>query len=196
MIAATYPYQISLYNTRKVFPDFFVKQLSILRLSWLACLKVLGLHEWLKWLPTIGYIPPPIVSSPTQRQKLDLNMKHKNSAPINANSSGIVVKSQSTELTRGPPEFSSALYLQGEFTSRKSAARPKFDVVWLYRSPIPVGRGGGVNFLVQMISTCLGRGNGVGCGLNWVQSRHLSKIYKLGDISKEPATKILARVRK
>jgi hypothetical protein len=42
---------------------------------------------------------------------------------------------QRNELTRGPPEF---------------------GLVWLNRSPIPVGKGGGVgNFLVQMISTCL-----------------------------------------
>jgi hypothetical protein len=47
---------------------------------------------------------------------------------------------------------------------RKSAECPKFDMVWIHRSPIPVGRRG-VNFLVQMISTCLaarrGRGSGV-----------------------------------
>jgi hypothetical protein len=33
-------------------------------------------------------------------------------------------------------------------------ACPKFDLVWLNHSPIPLGRMGG-NFLVQMISTCL-----------------------------------------
>jgi hypothetical protein len=39
---------------------------------------------------------------------------------------------------------------------------PKFDMVWLYRLPIPVGRGGGGNFLVQIISTCLRGGGGEG----------------------------------
>ncbi len=50
--------------------------------------------------------------------------------------------------------------LRGSSHRRKSAACPKFDFVWLYCSPIPVGRSGG-NFLVQMISTCLlGEGGG------------------------------------
>jgi hypothetical protein len=51
---------------------------------------------------------------------------------------------------------------------RIQTACPKFDMVWLYLSPIPAGGGGG-NFLVQMISTSLPsrRGTGVGVG-----SRH------------------------
>jgi hypothetical protein len=36
----------------------------------------------------------------------------------------------------------------------------KFDMVWLYRSPIPVGRRG--YLLVQMISTCLRYAEGGG----------------------------------
>jgi hypothetical protein len=52
---------------------------------------------------------------------------------------------QSNELTREPPEF---------------------GLVWLNRSPIPVGRGwgGGGNFLVQMIFTCLPSPRGKGGG--------------------------------
>ncbi len=52
---------------------------------------------------------------------------------------------QNTELTRGPPElqFSTFVY------RRKSAACPKFDMVWLYSLPIPVGRRG------VIICTCL-----------------------------------------
>ncbi len=55
---------------------------------------------------------------------------------------------QSAELTGGPPFFD-----KGSSHQRKSAACSKFDMVWLYRSHIPVG--GGDNFLVQMISTCV-----------------------------------------
>jgi hypothetical protein len=47
---------------------------------------------------------------------------------------------------------SSALSLiGGVHIGSKSAAR---NMVWLYRSPIPVGEGGDILF-VQMISTCL-----------------------------------------
>ncbi len=49
-------------------------------------------------------------------------------------------RSQSTELTsRGPPELVQHFLLQGvEFTSvQERAACPKFDMVWLNRSPIP-----------------------------------------------------------
>jgi hypothetical protein len=47
----------------------------------------------------------------------------------------------SNELTRGPmsERFSTFVY-RGSSHRRKSAACPKFDMVWLYRSPIPVGR--------------------------------------------------------
>ncbi len=60
---------------------------------------------------------------------------------------------------------------RGSSHRRKSAACPWFYMVWLNRSPIPVGRRGKI-CLVQMISTCLpsrrGRGLGVGT-LRWVR---------------------------
>ncbi len=60
-----------------------------------------------------------------------------------------------TDLTRRHPEFIGEVHVG--------------DMVWLNRLPIPVGGGGG-NFLVQMISTCLpsrtGR-VGVGVGALW-----------------------------
>jgi hypothetical protein len=56
----------------------------------------------------------------------------------------------STELTRGPPRVSSALSLR---------ECPKFDMVWLNCSPIPVGEEGG-NFLVKMIPSRRGRRGG------------------------------------
>ncbi len=52
---------------------------------------------------------------------------------------------------RGPPELVQHFRLQGSSHRRKSAACPKFDMVWQYRSPIPVGR------RVE-ISSCRGRG--------------------------------------
>jgi hypothetical protein len=45
--------------------NFFKTALQFAKVRVVSLLKVLGLQEWLKWLPTIGYIPPPIVSSPT-----------------------------------------------------------------------------------------------------------------------------------
>ncbi len=48
---------------------------------------------------------------------------------------------QSNELIRGPPELVQHFRLyRGSSHRRKSAAWHKFDMVWLYRSPIPVGR--------------------------------------------------------
>jgi hypothetical protein len=50
---------------------------------------------------------------------------------------------QSNELTRGPSELVQHFRLyRGSSHRRKSAVCPKFDMVWLYRSPIPVGRRG------------------------------------------------------
>jgi hypothetical protein len=49
---------------------------------------------------------------------------------------------QSTELARGPPELVQHFVYRGSSHRRKSAACPKFDMVWLYRLTIPVGRRG------------------------------------------------------
>ncbi len=62
-----------------------------------------------------------------------------------------VLRDQSYELTRGPPELVQLFRLQGD--RPESAACPKFDMVWQYCSPILVGSREG-NFLVQMIFTC------------------------------------------
>jgi hypothetical protein len=65
------------------------------------------------------------------------------------------IYAQSNELTKGPHELVQHFRLQGSSHRRKSAACPKFDMVWQYRSRIPVGRSEeGGNFLVQMIFTC------------------------------------------
>jgi hypothetical protein len=50
-----------------------------------------------------------------------------------------MLRSHSDELPTGPPELVQHIY-RGSSQRRKSAACPKFDMVWLYRSPIPVGR--------------------------------------------------------
>jgi hypothetical protein len=44
---------------------------------------------------------------------------------------------QSNELTRRPLSYFSTFVYRGSSHRRKSAACPKFDMVWLYRSPIP-----------------------------------------------------------
>jgi hypothetical protein len=48
------------------------------------------------------------------------------------------------------PELVQHFRLWGSSHRHKSAACPKFDMVWLYRSPNPSGEEG-VNFLVRMI---------------------------------------------
>jgi hypothetical protein len=47
---------------------------------------------------------------------------------------------QSKELTKGPPELVPHFRLQGSSHQRKGAACPKFDMVWLNLSPIPIPR--------------------------------------------------------
>jgi hypothetical protein len=90
------------------------------------------------------------------------------------------VPPQSTELTRDPPPRTRVISAH----RRKSAACPKFDMIWLNPLPIPAGKEEG-NFLVHMISTCLpsrrGRGGGVGTLL--VQQRNgLCKLSNLAGV--------------
>ncbi len=71
---------------------------------------------------------------------------------------------QSTEFTIGPPDLVQH-FCRGRSHRRKSAACPKFHMIWLYRSSTPVGRRGVIS-LVQMIFTCprnvKRKGEGVG----------------------------------
>ncbi len=76
---------------------------------------------------------------------------------------------QSTGLTRGPPELVQHFRLQGEFTSARE--RCMFDMVWLYRSPIPVGRRG----VISSIKCFRGKGAGVGT----LCLQHISTEFKL-----------------
>ncbi len=98
---------------------------------------------------------------------------------------------QRNELTRGPPELVQhfILYAPGRVIKpnhinlgsnsvlpdvrRKSATCHLVDMVWLYHSPIPVGRRG-VNLLVQKISACRHglRGGEVGSGQHPVIMPH------------------------
>ncbi len=80
----------------------------------------------------------------------------------------LVYSAQSNELTRGPPElvqhFHTFIY-RGSSHRRKSAACPKFDMVWLYRSPIPVGWRGLISWFqwfLPAFTTSWGRVEGVG----------------------------------
>jgi hypothetical protein len=77
-------------------------------------------------------------------------------------------------------------HFRGSSHRHKSVACPKFDMVWLYRSPIPVGGGGGGDFLGQIISTaspCVEKGEGMGVhpviGIRIeARSRHFQNKYK------------------
>jgi hypothetical protein len=65
---------------------------------------------------------------------------------------------QSNELTRAPPELVQQYCLLGV---HKSVACPKFDMVWLYSSPIPVGWRGvisSLNCLLPAFAKDIGRG--------------------------------------
>ncbi len=48
--------------------------------------------------------------------------------------------SHRNEIARGPAEL--VQHFRGSSHRRKSAACPNFDMIWLHRSPIPVGRRG------------------------------------------------------
>ncbi len=63
------------------------------------------------------------------------------------------------------PRASSTISSIGNSHRIKSAACPKFDMVWLNRSPIPVGRRGVISslkFFLPAFAVLIGRGVGVG----------------------------------
>ncbi len=61
---------------------------------------------------------------------------------LSAIGTGCGLLAQCKELTRGPPELVQHFRLWGSSHRRNSAACPKYDMVWLHRSPISVGRRG------------------------------------------------------
>ncbi len=65
---------------------------------------------------------------------------------------------------RGLPELVQHFRLyRGSSHPRKSAAWPKFDMVWQYLSPIPVGRRGVISsfkWFLPAVATCRGSGKG------------------------------------
>ncbi len=68
----------------------------------------------------------------------------KQSIPEETFSVGLIcqVKSQSNELSRGPPELVQYFVYMGSSHRRKSAECPKFYMVWLYRYLAQWGGGG------------------------------------------------------
>ncbi len=71
------------------------------------------------------------------------------------------------------PWVSSALVYMRSSHRRKSAACPKFDMVWLHRSPIPVGRRGVISsfkWFLPAIATRRGRGGEVRHSVGMVPS--------------------------
>ncbi len=69
---------------------------------------------------------------------------------------------QSNELIRRPPELVSTFVYRGSSHRRKSAACPKFDMVWLYRLPIPVGKRGVTFSFKWFLPALAARGGGGG----------------------------------
>ncbi len=91
------------------------------------------------------------------------------------------VQPQSKNYLERPPSQFIPFDYRGSSHWRKSAACPKFDMVWLNLSPILVGRRGVTNFLLQMIFTCLRytqRGGGGGrVGALWVQRQNTCPYF-------------------
>ncbi len=86
------------------------------------------------------------------------------SATVTGHDHPNVLQPQSNELTRGPPELVQHFAYRGNSHRRESAACPKFDMVWLYHSPIPVGRRGIISsfkWFLPAFATRRGRGRGV-----------------------------------
>ncbi len=74
---------------------------------------------------------------------------------------------RSNELTRDPPELVQHFVYRGSSQRRKSAACPEFDMVWQYRSPIPVGKRGVISSLkwfLPAVAMCKGGGGSAPCG--------------------------------
>ncbi len=89
------------------------------------------------------------------------------------------MRPQSNELTRGPPELVQHSVYRGSSHRRKSAAAcPKFDMVWQYRSPIPVGR----REVISSIRVEEGGGGAALCGMlvcgwHWMGSIPILKYH-------------------
>jgi hypothetical protein len=72
----------------------------------------------------------------------------KQPVPMYPSACTLALHPQNNESTRGLPEllwFRTFVY--GGSSQRRKSACPKFDMVWLYPSPIPVGRRGVISSL-------------------------------------------------
>jgi hypothetical protein len=86
---------------------------------------------------------------------------------------GLVLRVPGNELTRGPPEFVQHFFYGGSSYRRKSAGCPKFDMVWLHRSPIPVRRRGVISsFKLFLLAFATRKGGGRGGGRHPVLDYH------------------------
>ncbi len=79
---------------------------------------------------------------------------------------------------RAPCVSSALSFLVGSSHRRKSAACPKFDVVWLYRSPIPVGRRGVISSFKWFLPVFATRRGREGEGQHPVGMRGTARISK------------------
>jgi hypothetical protein len=89
---------------------------------------------------------------------------------------------QSNKLTtvKGPLSYFNSFFYKGISQLGKSAACPKFDLVWIYRLPIPLGRRGVIcsfKLFLPAFATLRGRGRGV--GTLWGRTATLSGTTQL-----------------
>jgi hypothetical protein len=79
-----------------------------------------------------------------------------------------IIRPQSNELTRGPPELVQHQHfrLYGMFTSAQESCMV-LNIIWFGNIARQSQWGGGVNFLVQMISTCLRVEGGGSAPCDW-----------------------------
>jgi hypothetical protein len=81
-----------------------------------------------------------------------------------------------------PSLWCRSFVFRGSSHRRKSAVCPKFDLVWLHRSSIPVGRSGVISsfkLFLPDVATCRGREGGVGtCALH-VKTTVFSLVWSL-----------------
>jgi hypothetical protein len=76
--------------------------------------------------------------------------------------------------TRGPPSLFSTLVYRASSHRRKNEGCPKFDIVWMNLSPIPVGRRGVISsfkLLLPCFPLLEERGVGVGALCSYLGSR-------------------------
>ncbi len=87
----------------------------------------------------------------------------------------------------GPLSLFSIFVSRGSSHRRKSAACPKFDMVWLYHSPIPVGWRGVIYSFKWFLPALTGLEDGGGEGQHPVDVNHTSMSSVVQTLTQEKA---------